>query len=97
MACLLDRWEPFYKNVVIYFHTNIRNTPIVTYIFPTPTTYDLGDITVGTLTVTTLIVDSETPCPPTDAGTFGQVSVCDNYLYIYDGVEWKRSELSVYY
>jgi hypothetical protein len=57
----------------------------------------LGDIIVGTLTVTTLIVDSETPCPPTGAGTFGQVLVCDNYLYIYDGVEWKRSELSVYY
>jgi hypothetical protein len=77
------------------------NTPIVTYIFPTPTPtpppYDLGDIIVGTLTVTTLIVDSETPCPPTGAGTFGQVLVCDNYLYIYDGVEWKRSELSVYY
>lgn len=77
------------------------NTPIVTNIFPTPTPtpygYNLGNITVGTLTVTNLIVDSETPCPPTSPGTYGQVSVCENYLYIYDGVEWKRFEVSIYY
>jgi hypothetical protein len=76
------------------------STPIVTYIVPTPYTYyvyNLGDITVGTLTVTTLIVESTTNCPPTVAGTIGQVSVCENYLYIYDGSEWKRFELSTYY
>jgi hypothetical protein len=75
------------------------NTPIVTYIVPTPTpyTYGMGDVTIGTLTVTNLIVDSETPCPPTSAGTYGQVSVCDNYLYIYDGAEWKQFEVSTYY
>jgi hypothetical protein len=75
-------------------------TPIISYVIPTPTPYtygNLGDIIVGTLNVTTLIIDSNTPCPPTSAGSFGQVSVCENYLYIYDGVEWKRFELSTYY
>lgn len=78
------------------------STPIVTYLVPpTPTPYtyygNLGDIIVGTLRVTTLIVDSNTACPPTSAGLFGQVSVCENYMYIYDGTEWKRFELSTYY
>ncbi len=74
-------------------------TPIVTYIFPTPTPYGytFDNLVVGTLTVTNLIVDSDVPCPPTSAGTFGQVAVCDNYLYIYDGAEWKRFEVSTYY
>ena len=63
---------------------------------PTPYTY-YGDITVGTLRVTTLIVDSDTPCPPTSAGTFGQITICENYIYVYDGNEWKRFELSIYY
>ena len=74
-------------------------TPIISYIVPTPTpyAYNLGDITVGTLNVNTLIIDSNTTCPPTGAGSFGQVSVCENYLYIYDGTEWKRFELSTYY
>ena len=76
-------------------------TPIISYITPTPTPYtyygNLGDITVGTLNVTTLIIDSNTPCPPTTAGSFGEVTVCENYLYIYDGAEWKRFELSTYY
>jgi len=75
-------------------------TPIISYITPTPTpspyTY-YGDIVVGTLRVTTLIVDSNTPCPPTGSGSFGQVSICENYLYIYDGTKWKRFELSTYY
>jgi hypothetical protein len=66
--------------------------------YPTPTPYTYyGDIDVGTLTVTTLIVDSNTPCPPTGAGTFGEITVCENYMYIYDGIEWKRFELSTYY
>ena len=79
------------------------NTPIVTYIVPTPTpyitpsSYNLGDVTIGTLRVTNLIVDSESPCPPTGVGTFGQVLVCENYLYVYDGVSWKRFEISTYY
>lgn len=64
--------------------------------YPTPYTY-YGDIDVGTLTVTTLIVDSNTPCPPTSAGTFGEITICENYLYIYDGTEWKRLEISTYY
>ena len=66
--------------------------------YPTPTPYTYyGDIDVGTLTVTTLIVDSNTPCPPTSAGTFGEITICENYLYIYDGTEWKRLEISTYY
>jgi hypothetical protein len=71
---------------------------------PTPTPYsyyccgDLGSsVTIGTLKVTKLIVDSNTNCPPTTAGTRGQVAICENYLYIYDGVEWKRFEISNYY
>lgn len=66
--------------------------------YPTPTPYTYyGDIDVGTLTVTTLIVDSNTPCPPTSVGTFGEITICENYLYIYDGTEWKRLEISTYY
>lgn len=74
-------------------------TPIVTYITPTPTPsgYNLGDITIGTLRVTKLIIDSNSECPPTTTGTFGQIVVCENYLYIYDGPSWKRFELSTYY
>jgi hypothetical protein len=82
-------------------------TPIVTYIIPTypiPTSPlpnccgDLGDsVTINTLRVTTLIVDSTTDCPPSTAGTYGQISVCENYLYIYDSAGWKRFELSNYY
>lgn len=75
-------------------------TPIVTYIIPptpTPYGYNLGNVTIGTLRVTKLIIDSNSECPPTTAGTFGQVVVCENYLYIYDGPRWKRFELSTYY
>lgn len=74
-------------------------TPIVTYIIPTSNCCgDLGDsVTINTLRVTTLIVDSTTDCPPSTAGTYGQISVCENYLYIYDSAGWKRFELSNYY
>jgi hypothetical protein len=36
-------------------------------------------------------------CPPTGIGAYGQVMVCENYIYVYDGTDWKRFELSIYY
>lgn len=78
-------------------------TPIVTNIFPTPTpgAYCCGNlgssVQINKLTVQKLIIDSTTSCPPSGTGSFGQVSVCENFLYIYDGVGWKRFELSNYY
>jgi hypothetical protein len=61
-----------------------------------PTTYD--EIIAGTATITTLIVDNSAACTPTPstAGTFGQIIICENYIYVYDGSQWKRGELTVY-
>lgn len=55
-------------------------------------------IIAGTATITTLIVDDAASCTPTPstAGTFGQIMVCENYIYVYDGVQWKRGELTTY-
>jgi hypothetical protein len=62
-----------------------------------PTTYP--ELTVGTATVITLIVNDSGSCTPTSstAGTFGQFIICENYIYVYDGVQWKRSEASPYF
>jgi len=75
------------------------STPIVTYLIPTPTPYFyyFDDVIIGTLRVKKLIVNNTMDCPPTGVGSYGQVIVCENYLYVYDGIEWKRLELSIYY
>lgn len=56
------------------------------------------EIIAGTATITTLIVNDSGSCTPTPSttGTFGQIIICENYIYVYDGVQWKRGELSVY-
>jgi hypothetical protein len=56
------------------------------------------EIIAGTATITTLIVNDSGSCTPTPStdGTFGQIIVCENYIYVYDGVQWKRGELSVF-
>ncbi len=61
-----------------------------------PSTYD--EITAGTATITTLIIDNSAACTPTPstAGTFGQIIICENYIYVYDGTQWKRGELTAY-
>jgi hypothetical protein len=61
-----------------------------------PTTYT--EITAGTATITTLIVDNSAACEPTPttSGTFGQIIICENYIYVYDGSRWKRGELTTY-
>jgi len=67
---------------------------------PTPTPYPyyyFDYLQAGTLRVKKLIVNGAGDCPPTSPGTFGQIVVCENYIYIYDGPRWKRFELSTYY
>lgn len=62
-----------------------------------PTTYT--EISASTATITTLIVNDSGSCTPTSSttGTFGQIIICENYIYVYDGVQWKRGEFSTYY
>jgi hypothetical protein len=59
-----------------------------------PTTYD--EAIAGTATVTTLIVDNSVACEPTPitSGIVGQIIICENYIYVYDGDRWKRGELT---
>lgn len=62
-----------------------------------PTTYT--ELIAGTVTATTLIVNDSGSCTPTSStvGTFGQIIICDNYIYVYEGVKWKRGEASTYF
>jgi len=56
------------------------------------------EIIVGTATITTLVVDNSDACEPSPVatGTFGQIIICENYIYVYDGTRWKRGELASY-
>ena len=56
------------------------------------------EIIVGTATITTLVVDNSSACEPSPSapGTFGQIIICENYIYVYDGTQWKRGELTIY-
>jgi hypothetical protein len=33
---------------------------------------------------------------PNDPGIYGQIIICENYVYIYDGTQWKRNQLTTY-
>lgn len=51
------------------------------------------------LYTTSLIIDSTGKCEPapTDEGYYGEIRVCENYLYVYDGSgQWKRCDLTTY-
>lgn len=53
---------------------------------------------VNYLTVSHLIIDSTGQCEPApnDPGYYGELRICENYMYVYDGTRWKRSELTTY-
>ena len=79
-------------------------SPSVTTINPSPTPLPSNDCTCTYLVaeravIKTLIVSNPEKCEPgpSTPGVFGEILVCENYMYVYDGVKWKRMELTVYY
>ena len=77
----------------------ISPTPTPTHT-PTPTpTPNFTYLTVYYLHVETLIIDNRAKCEPgpTTPGYYGEIIICENYIYVYDGTKWKRVELTVYY
>lgn len=66
---------------------------------PTPTAYVFDELVVDNLQVENLIVGPPEECPPTEStpGEMGEIMICENYMYVYDGIEWKRFELSIYF
>jgi len=84
-------------------------TPVVTYFVPptptptntpTPTpTPNFTYLSVYYLQVETLIIDNRAKCEPdeTTTGYYGEIIICENYIYVHDGTKWKRVELTVYY
>lgn len=66
---------------------------------PTPTAYVFDELVVDNLQVENLIVGPPAECPPTEStpGEMGEIMICENYMYVYDGIEWKRFELSIYF
>lgn len=84
-------------------------TPVVTYFVPptptptntpTPTpTPNFTYLSVYYLQVETLIIANQAKCEPgeTTPGYYGEIIICENYIYVYDGTKWKRVELTVYY
>lgn len=67
--------------------------------YPTPTPYGFDELVCDTLSVENIQVQSPYECPPTRStpGETGEIMICENYMYVYDGIEWKRFELSIYF
>lgn len=62
-----------------------------------PSTY-YSEISASKVTVGRLIISSSALCTPDEStpGTYGQMVVCENYVYVHDGTKWKRVEIAVY-
>lgn len=67
--------------------------------YPTPTPYGFDELVTDTLVTENIYVQSPNECPPTETtpGETGEIMICENYMYVYDGIEWKRFELSIYF
>ncbi len=88
--------SPCLTPVITYFGPPAPTNP--TPIPPTPGCTHINCLYVDYLTANNLVVISEKCEPgPGTPGTFGEIVICENYIYVYDGVKWKRTELSVYY
>lgn len=88
--------SPCTTPVVSYFGPPAPTNP--TPIPPTPGCTHIGCLYLDYLTTDNLVLISEKCEPgPSTPGTFGEIVICENYIYVYDGVKWKRTELSVYY
>ena len=82
-------------------------TPVITYFGPpvptnpTPTPFNscTYSLCAQNITVQRLIIDNSDKCEPgaSTPGEYGEIVICENYVYVYDGTKWKRMELTVYY
>ena len=68
-------------------------TPTPTPTPPTCTSYFCADA----IETVTLVISGTGSCEPSPSatGTYGQIMICENYIYVYDGA-WKRVALETY-